>query len=257
MDDAEAAKAAEYKQEYDKASAALDEAEKSTTPRGADGKFIKVEEAPAAPVVEPPPEKPAEEDRFTKLQAEVERLAKVAQDNQAWGTRASQELAEFKRQKEIAEREATRPKLLDAHPDLEQVVRYVQSDPRPAQEAQRVQSQWDTSVRGVHADVFADDFPATQPELYQSIIQLRDRLGQQWLDPVVANREITQEKLAFERRQAERRLAAEVAKQTQKSAMSVPGAGGTSIGGQVDEAARIRNMSNAQFNAEKRRVMGY
>jgi hypothetical protein len=82
-----------------------------------------------------------------------------------------------------------------------------------------------------------------------------------WQDPLVAIREITEEKLAHGERQLGKRFAAEAAKLKEKSAMSVPGAGAGSgakapVDAQLAEVDRIRNMSDAEFQKEVRRGQG-
>lgn len=262
---------AEYKAAYDKAAKELDEQEKQA--RGPDGKFVKAEETPAVtlpaetkvePKVEPTakvePDKPIAEvapDPMAELRAEIARLDKEAKDNKAWGTRNAQELAAIKREKADAERAAARPKILDANPELEAAVRYVAGDPAPKQEADTRHQQWRQAVESVHPGIFAEP---EDSELVRALAVRMQALGDQWGDPLTAIREITAEKLTHERRQFERRLAAETAKLTQKSAMSVPGSGGTSVSSgnaDADAVARIRNMSDREFEQERRRTLGY
>jgi hypothetical protein len=57
----------------------------------------------------------------------------MAKDNQAWATKLAQEAAQLKREREQREREAKKPAILDANPELAEAIRYVAQDPdRPA-----------------------------------------------------------------------------------------------------------------------------
>lgn len=262
----------EYKAEYDKAVAELDAQER---PRGADGKFVaKTEETPAAtlpetkdkpaekvvdkPVVEAKTEAP---DPMAELRAEIARLDKVAKDNQAWGTRNAQELAALRKEREDTARKAARPKILDANPELEAAVRYVAGAPKPDEEAPDTRvAKWKQSVEEVHPGIFDKDLPNKDPELYKALEARMQAVGiEQWSNPFVAIREITSEKLAHSQRQADKRLADEIEKVTRKGAMSVPGSGTTATGSNADAdaVARIRNMSDAEFEKERRKALGY
>lgn len=243
----------EYKKEYDKAAAALeDEAAKATTPRAPDGKFAKAEavETPPEPVAAT--EKPPEPDPMQELRERLERQEKALKDTQAWGTRNAQELAALKKAKDDEVRAAKRPQILDQNPELADAIRYVAADPQPANHEQM----WAQTVAAAHPGIFD---VSIDPELEKALLARRDALGQQWFDPLVAIREITTEKLAHAERSIGKRFAAEAAKLQQKSAMSVPGAGGTSVGASspMDEVDRIRNLSEADFAREVRKVKGY
>lgn len=255
---------AEYQKEYEKAAAELEAAAQATTARGADGKFIKAEEpakepeaAKEEPVKEPPqePAKDEKPDELAELKARLEKAEKIAKDNQAWATKLAQERAEEKRQREQAEREAKKPAILDANPELADAIRYVAHDPAPQQKAEDRQLQWNQIIEQAHPGIFAlpDD-----DELVKALVAKRTEA---WSDPLVAIREITEEKLAHAERQVGKRFAAEAARQAQKSAMSVPGAGAgggvmTPIDAQLAEVQRIQKMSDKDFAAEVRRVKG-
>jgi hypothetical protein len=261
----------EYKAEYAKAVEELDAAEKSTTARGPDGKFIKTEEVKTEPVKTEPaktevvtdPAKTATEtqpDPMAEMRERLERAEKIAKDNQAAFTRMAQETAQLKREREQAAREAARPKILGANPELEEAIRYVAGVPAKAEPAddERV-SKWREAVEQVHPGILGAD---VDPELYKTLETRMQAVGAEWANPFVAIREITAGKLEHAQRQSDKRLADEVAKLTKKSAMSVPGAGGSAVGGGIAdadaaEAARFRNMTNAQIDAEARRVKGY
>jgi hypothetical protein len=267
----------EYQRQYDEAAAALDAAATpATTARGDDGKFVSAEvtppaaaaPAPEAPAAEPaavaPPAEPAAEpakpvDELAELRARAERAEKIARDNQAWATKAAQEAAALRRQQEQRDREAAKPAILDANPELAEAIRFVANDPAPRHQAEDREAVFQSTIEKAHPDAFADDM---DPELQESIAKAWKGLGDAAQDPLEVVRVITQEKLAFTERQVGKRFAAEAARQQQKSAMSVPSPGASSVAvaapdAQLVEAQRISKMTDREFEAEVRRVRGY
>lgn len=262
----------EYQREYDKAYAELDAAaNKATTARGEDGRFKKAdpveekpdetpEATPEEPGTEEPAkqeEKPKDDDELTALKKRLEAAEKMARDNQAWATKLSQERAAERKERERLEREAKKPAILDANPGLDDAIRYVASDrPEPQPSAQDL---WIAAVERAHPGIFSTQL---DPELEKALAtRLTALSAEDRADPLVAIREISEEKLAHERRQLERRAAAEAKSAKEKAAMSVPtaGAGGsrTPVDTQAAEVNRINNMSRAEFEAERRKVLGY
>lgn len=244
----------QYQLEYDEARAKLDAA--------ADGKT----EATPAPVPEPvkeavtEPAKPdaAPVDPLEELRAEIEKQKKIAADNKAWATKQSQELAALKREREQQQREATKPAILDANPELAEAIRYVAADPAPRQQVEDQANQWQDAVAKAHPGIFD---VGIDPELEQALLAKRDALGADWQDPLIAIREITAEKIAHAERLVGKRFAMESQKQAQKSAMSVPGTGSGAVrtppNPDKEAADRILKMSDAEFAAEVKRVKGY
>jgi hypothetical protein len=178
----------------------------------------------------------------------------MARDNQAYATRMAQEAAQLRREREQREREAKKPAILDANPELADAIRYVAQDPAPQREAEDRQATWKEAIEKVHPGIF------TLPDEDDLVKALLARRSAAWEDPLVAIREITEEKLALTERQVGKRFAAEAAKEAQKSAMSVPGAGRsgvmTPVDDQLAEVQRIKNLSDKDFQAEVRRVKG-
>lgn len=263
----------EYQRQYDEAAAALDAAATpATTARGDDGKFVAAEvtppaaPAPEASAAEPAaaPAEPAAEpskpvDPLAEMQARLEKAEKIARDNQAAYTRAAQEAAALRRAQEQRDREAAKPAILDANPELADAIRYITTDPAPQHQAIERQQQFQATIEKAHPDAFAPDMPE---ELQQSIAKAWEGLGDAAQDPLEVVRVITQEKLAFHERQVGKRFAAEAARQQQKSAMSVPSPGASSVAvaapdAQLVEAQRISKMTDREFEAEVRRVRGY
>jgi Meckel syndrome type 1 protein len=274
----------EEQRQYDEAAAALDAAATpATTARGDDGRFATA--APAAPAAAPAAEgaqastpapaaaeKPADPpaaapgaapakpvDELADLKARLERTEKIARDNQAWATKAAQEAAALRKAQEQRDREAAKPPILDANPELADAIRYVAGDPAPQHQAAERAAAFQSTIEKAHPDAFSTDMPE---ELQQSIAKAWTELGDAAQDPLEVVRVITQEKLAFTERQVGKRFAAEAARQQEKSAMSVPGAGASSVARapedtQLAEVKRIQNMSDADFAKEVRRVKGY
>lgn len=263
----------EYQKEYDKARLELDAAAEATTARGADGKFAKAaqpepENAPDVPPTDEPAktepvkaeEKVEKPDPIAELTARLEKAEKIAKDNQAWATRLSQENAQVRREREQQERDAQRPAILDANPELADAIRFVAHDPAPQQRHDDRQEQWRIIVDKAHPGIFNKDIdPELEESLMTRLSALDDTTRQ---DPLVVIREITEGKLAFTERQVGKRFAAEAAKLKDKSAMSVPGAGAGGGSRITPDAAladvqRIQNMTDAEFQKEVRRVKGY
>jgi len=254
----------QYQKEYAEAAAKLEADAQATTARGADGKFAKVEtpetvvEPEKKPVAEEP--KPEEPDPIKVLEERVAKAEKIAKDNQAWATKLAQERAQERREREAAEREANKPAILDANPELADAIRFVAKDPTPRHQEEQKAQEWQAAIEKVHPGIFD---VSIDPELEKAIKVRFDALGPEVKDPLVAIREITAEKLAFTEQQVGKRFAAEVAKQAKVSAMAVPGAG---AGGgsarvapddQLAMAERMKNMSDAEFAREVKRVKGY
>lgn len=253
----------EYQKEYDAAAAKLEADAQATTARGADGKFAKAEPVKAEP--EPEKESKVEEpvreeaDPIKLLEERVAKAEKIAKDNQAWATRLAQERAEEKRARAAAEREATKPAILDANPELADAIRYVAHDTAPQDKEAARQQDWQTAIEKAHPGIFDKSI---DPELEKAISERFQAIGADVQDPLVAIREITAEKLAFTERQVGKRFAAEAAKQAKVSAMTVPGAGAgggarTAPDAALAEVERIKNMSDADFAKEVKRVKGF
>lgn len=260
---------AKYQEEYQKAYAEL-EAAASGQPAATTAKPEVKSEPEAAPAVEPkkgevkaeepakqPEAKPA--DPVEELRLELEKAKKALKDTQAWGHKNAEELKRIQRDRELAEREAKKPQILDQNPELADAIRYVASDPTPKIQEEDKKAKWAAIVNEAHPGIFelSDD-----DEMVQALVKRAESLGDSWGDPIVAIREITAEKLAHAERKIGKRFAAEAAKLQQKSAMSVPGAGASAVNVQpvdkaLEEVKRIQSMSDAEFQAEVRRVKGY
>lgn len=265
-----------YDKEYAEAMARLEAgaAPEATTPREPNGQFAPAEQSapatqpePVAAEVEPVESTPVPEavpaapevDRLEEYRLKMEKYEKALKDTQAWGTRNAQRIAELEKERQQQLREASKPKLLVEHPDLEQAIRYAAntSAPQQDQEAQRLQ-EWRGIVSSVHPGIFDD---SVDPELMGALMERKAELGDEWFDPLVTIREITEQKVAHTERQLAKKYKADLAKNAQKSAMSVPGAGSgvvntAPVDKQKLDAERYRTMPLAEFEREKRRLMG-
>jgi len=255
-------KSEEYQKEYDEATAKLEADAQATTARGADGKFAKAEPAVVVPEPEKTPEvEPVKEevpDPFAELRARLEKTEKIAKDNQAWATKMAQEAAQLRREREEQQRAASKPAILDANPELADAIRYVAQDPTPQQQEAEREQAWRTAVEKVHPGIFDKSI---DPDLEKALME-RFQTTPDIQDPLVAIREITAEKLAYTERQVGKRFAAEAAKQAKVSAMTVPGAGAgggarTAPDAALADVERIKNMSDAEFAREVKRVKGF
>lgn len=255
----------DYQKEYDAAAAALDAAA-SGTPEVITAPTTEPEKVPEV-VPEPvkaaePTTEPAPVDEIAELKARLAKAEQIAHDNQVWGTKNAQRLAEIERERQQREREASKPPILDANPDLADAIRYVANDPAPQQEAQQRQTEqqqrWKETIEKAIPGAFDQDL---DPELFAALAARRDSPNSDWHDPLNVIRDITAEKLAFAERQAGKRFAAESARQAEKSAMSVPGSGGSgtraATNPDLEAINRINNMSDAEFAKEVRRVKGF
>lgn len=244
-----------YQKAYNEALAKLDgTAVEATTPPEPEPK---PEAAPVKAVAdEAKPEEP--QDPLKELQERLAKTEKALNDTKAWGTKNAQRIAEIDRERVEQQREASRPAILEANPDLADAIRYVTNDPTPQHQEDRLTQNWQEIVLSAHPGIF--DL-SIDPELEKAVMARRDAIGDAWNDPLIAIREITAEKMAFTERQVSKRFEIEAAKQAQKSAMSVPGSGSSAVPSARDpaaeEAQRILKMSDADFAKEVRRVKGY
>ena len=247
----------EYQAEYEKAAKELENGKPETE---AKAEPVKTEEAkPEVKAKETKAEetKPAEVDPLQELREKSEKLEKQLKDTKAWATKNAQELAAIKRAQEEREREASRPAILDANPELEAAIRYVNPPPPPNFDERN--AQWQQIIDKAHPGIFDKNI---DPELESALVTRLQALGEEIQDPLIVMREISKEKEAYAERMIGKRFAMESAKAAQKNAMAVPvaGAGGARTAPQdsdLEAKNRILNMSPAEFEKERRRVIGY
>lgn len=247
----------QYQKEYDAAIEAIDAgAAPAIPPEKVEAAPVQAPAEPEAPKVEAVAE-PVDE--MATMRERLERAEKQAADNKAWATKEAQRRAELERQYQQQQREASRPAILDANPELVEAIKFVASDPAPQQAAEDASQRFNAAIEAVHPGIFAAD---ADPELIDALVKRRDADPAAWFsDPTVASRLIAEEKVAHAERVASKRFAIEADKLKAKTAMSVPGTGGAparvAVDPQADEANRIKNMSDADFAKEVRKVKGY
>lgn len=223
----------------------------------------KVEEAPVQAQAEPEAPKAEEDavpvvDEMAAMRERLERAEKQAADNKAWATKEAQRRAELERQYQQQQREASRPAILDEHPELTEAIKYVATDPAPRQQAENAHATWMQTIEAAHPGIFAVD---ADKELVDALVAKREASGDAWNDPLVAIRDIAAEKVAHAQRQIEKKFQIEAAAQKAKSAMSVPGTGGggkrEAVDKQAEEVNRIKNMSDTEFDKLVKSVKGF
>lgn len=251
----------QYKKEYDEAYAALEapDADKPAPTSAEDVPNEPEAEPNDTPKAEDQPEESKPVDEVEELRLKLEKAEKALKDTQKWGHENAARLKEIERQRLLQEREASRPAILDANPDLEDAIRHVASDPKPQIEAETQHQQWVGMIDAAHPGIFDISVPT---DLVDAIAARAKELGNEWSNPLVAIREITTAKLEHAERQTAKKSAAEAANTAKKAAMSVPSPGSSSVrtvpaDKDKEEVTRIQKMTPAQFEAERRRVLGY
>jgi hypothetical protein len=200
------------------------------------------------------------EERFARLEREHEGTKKALNDTKAWASRNAAEVKRLKKEQEERDRRANRPAVLDDNPGLEEAVRYVTGAPaggKPAFDPDAWADTVGTALPGL--DALLDQNPALRDK---ATAKARE-LGEAWNDPIVAIRELGALQIEHERTRvatAAREAAArdfETRRKQQTAMSSVPGNGATRQAPPVDQAQRYATMSSADFEKERRRVMGY
>lgn len=254
---------AEQQKEYDDAMAKLEAGEEPITsaevvspPAEPEAAEPEAKAEPAEVVAEPVA---TEVDPVEELRTKLEKAEKALKDTQAWGTKNAQRLAEIEKERLLQQREAERPQILDANPDLADAIRHVVNDPTPNIQAQERHNQWASMIDAAHPGIFQ---VPDGDELVSAIAERAKELGDEWHNPLIAIREITAQKLAHSERQFAKKYEADVKTRAQKSAMSVPGAGGSAApAAPTDpdkaEVNRIQNMSDADFEKERKKARGF
>jgi len=245
---------AEYQRQYEEAAAALEAGKPIPDQQPAKAEEPTKEEV--APEVKPE-EKPAEVDPLEEIRQKLEKAEKALKDTQAWGTKNAQELALIRKEREEQQRAASRPQILDENPELEAAIKHVTATPVEA--APNPQEEWMKIIDKAHPGIFDKSI---EPELETALMARLQALGEQISDPLTVIREITEEKIAYKERQIGKRFAAEAAKSAQKNAMAVPSAGASGArtatpDAELEAKNRILNMSSAEFEKERRKVLGY
>jgi hypothetical protein len=244
----------EYKEAYDKEMQRL-EAESDP--------IKKVEEeATTSPEVKEPENKevPKTEEKAgldEDSKKRLDSLEKALRDTQAWGTRQSQELARLKKEREDEKHNARRPEILDQNPGLEDAIKHVA---RPVSEEKSPQARWLENVQQAIPDV---EKLLGDKGFYEKAQAKRNEFGSDWDNPLVAIRELSELKtehvktIAIHGAVEQARKDFEV-KSKKRTAMEVPGGSGASVQSKTeDEAKKMWDMSEADFQKMRSRTLGY
>lgn len=225
---------AEYQAEYDKAMAELDAAAEGKAPEATTVTAAEPEasEAAATQAQTPAEQQVSEVDELRRqleeARKEAEAKAKALSDTQRWAHENARRVKEMERQSR------QKPELLQQIPELEDAVKFVSQTNAEVEQEARQQS-YEASLNIVfsaHPD--APELLRNDPEFLKAMEARRESVGAETFDtnPVVMIREITAEKLARAKRQADadKQVAIEAArkdaeaKAKAKASMTMPGA---------------------------------
>lgn len=226
------------------------------------------EESPAqdaAPTTESTPEAEAQTpdpaQQMADLTARLEKAEKRIKDTQALATKRAQETAELRKQLQAREAEANKPKLIEQVPELVDAVRYVVNS--PAETQQDADTIWQAAILAAVPEI---NELMKDEGFMQAAHARREELGpEQWRDPFVAIRELTNIKFEADKRKAVEAAVAKAQadhdkKQKDLLAMRVPGGSGGKTAEQqtAEKAAQaVWDMPEAEFNKMQRRALGY
>lgn len=199
------------------------------------------------------------DEQLSKRLASVEKALK---DTQAWGHRNAAEVARLKREAEERAKKESRPAILDNVDGLEEAIHHVAGKPETKQPVSK--DQWASVVGAAIPDI--EQF-LTDPEFAQRALAIKQDVitrGENWDDPIVAIREFGALKTDFIRSRAAT-AATEKArkdfedKQKKLQGMQMPGGSGgkAPAAKQVDEASRWMDMTPAEFQKQRAKVLGY
>lgn len=207
-----------------------------------------------------PPKAPTEAERLAALEAKLASTEKALNDTKSWASRNAAEVKRLKKEQEERDRRANRPQVLDDNPGLEEAIRYATGAPAAGQPAKHDPDAWADTVGAALPNL--DALLTESPELRAKAEAKARELGEAWNDPIVAIRELSAMQIEHERARvaaAAREAAARdfENRKKQQTAMTVPGGGASRQAPPVDQAKRYETMSSADFEKERRRVMGF
>lgn len=237
----------EYQEAYDKEMQRLE----------AEAKPVEKVEAPEKPEAKTPSDDEKPDDELAKVRKELEVERKRVADTQRWAHQNAERIKRLEREQEERKRNETRPAILDANPGLEDAIKHVAAPTEPAQPPQQG---WLDAVATALPDV--EDL-LNNKAFYDAAQARRNALGAEWDEPLKAIRELSAlrtEHVAAQRQEAAKEAARKdyEAKAHKRSAMSVPGgAAGRDVSAPVDEVQKVWGMSDADFRAQRAKVMGY
>lgn len=255
----------EYQKIYDDETAKLDagaepDIEKDPiTPDPDDDPLDKKEPEKEPDKKEPDPDKKEEPN---PLELRLEKAEKALKDTQTWGHNNAAEIKKLRKERDALiqkdERAKNRPEILDddEFSGLEEAIEFVAGKPGDDPDDEK---KWSEVVGEALPDIekMLDDdaFRAKANEV-------RESLGADWDNPLIAVRELG--KLREEvLRDAAVTKAVEAArvdfakKKKGLDAMALPGGTGKNSPKAPDSAKEVENMSDAEFEKEREKVLGY
>lgn len=213
--------------------------------------------AEPAPAVEEAPETPREKEMRERL----ERTEKALNDTKKWANEARIEAKRLQKEREERERLENRPQILDDNPGLEEAIRYAVPSAAPAPAARQQDEQFDSWAQTVGTALpDLDALLETNVPFREKAAAKAEELGDEWLNPIIAIRELTKLQVEQQRAEAQEQARKDFQlKGKKQAAMQVPGggSGGNRTPAPVDEAERIRTMSSADFDAMRSKALGY
>lgn len=192
-----------------------------------------------------------------EIKVRLEKAEKALKDTQRWAHQSREEVARLKREAEERKKVETRPAILDANPGLEEAIKHVV----PSQPEKSRDEIWLETVNRVIPDV---ENLLNDQAFHAKAKARQAELGESWMDPLVASRELSDLRAQHLSEQATRGAIEQARKDFEeksqkRNTMSVPGGSGARAPAQPkdDGAEKYRTMSNADFAKERARVMGY
>lgn len=250
----------EYQEAYDKEMKRLD----AEAGKDADKKADKPDEitSKADDKADKPAEKKADDVKADpETVARLEKLEKALKDTQRWGHDNAAEVKRLKKEAEDRKRAETRPAILDANPGLEDAIKHFV---KPAGESSREEGMaaWRSTVSRAIPDV---EQLLGDKDFYAKAAAKKSEFGDEWDDPITAIRELSSIRTEHLSNKSVQ-VAVEAArkdfevKSKRRNAMEVPGGSGGDKGAPAkedDEVKRFKNMTRAELDKERSRVLGY
>lgn len=199
--------------------------------------------------------KPSVENELKQLKESLARQEKIAKDNHAAFTRKAQEFAKLQRKLEKEERDRLRPEILDTVPGLEEAIKHV-NGPAP----QTAGDSWLDTVSRALPDI---NELLVDKTFFDRVEVLRNTIGEEWNDPVIAIRELSKASAAHLRDQAVSAATDQAkrdfeAKAKKLKAMGMPGGSGKAAIPANDEAVgKYASMSSEDVQKERAKILGY
>lgn len=217
-------------------------------------------EAPVAAKSDDTKPAPTEAERIAALEANLASTQKALNDTKAWAHDANKRAKQLERERAAERHAASKPQVLTDNPGLEEAIQHVVGPTAKAPTAPSV-DEWADTVGAALPDL--DELLTKNPALQEKARALSQELGAEWMNPIVAIRE-----LGKLQREHERNVTAEAARvaarqdfersKQKQTAMSVPSGGTASRQpAPVDDVKRYETMSSAEFTKERAKVLGY